>query len=133
MTISRTSVDPWPWSTAMGFHQGEVIEGAGRVLVTSGQAAMSADGRPQHLGNMAAQLTLALDNVEAVLEAAGMSLSDVVHISTYTTDVDAFFAAYPEMVARLAAAGVEPPHTLVGISRLAFAGLLVEIEVTAVA
>lgn len=133
MAVTRTPVDPWPWSVAMGFHQAEVVEGAHRVLVTSGQAAMSADGRPQHPGDMSAQLALTLDNVEAVLAGAGMGLSDVVHISTYTTDVDAFFAAYGAMVERLAAAGVQPPHTLVGVTRLASAELLVEVEVTAVA
>lgn len=36
---------------------------------------MSADGVPQHAGDMAAQIALALDNLEAVLRAAEMSLA----------------------------------------------------------
>ena len=39
---------------------------------------------------MAAQVGLALDNLETVLKEAGFSLSDVVRLNYYTTDVDAF-------------------------------------------
>lgn len=53
---------------------------------------------------MAAQLTMALDNLEAVLAAAGMAL-----------------------------AGVRPPSTLLGVARLAAPELLVELEATAMA
>jgi enamine deaminase RidA (YjgF/YER057c/UK114 family) len=133
MAVSRAAVNPWPWSVAMGYAQGEVVQGVSRVLVTSGQAAMSPDGEPQHPGDMAAQVALTLDNIQAVLDGAGMGWADVVHINTYTTDVDVFFGSYGQLVERLAAAGVQPPHTLVGVTRLAQPGLLVEIEVTAVA
>ena len=35
---------------------------------------MDADGNPQHPGDMAAQLELALDNLEAIVAAADMTL-----------------------------------------------------------
>ena len=133
MAVSRTPVNPWPWSVAMGFNQAELVEGTTRTLVCSGQTAMSPDGKPQHAGDMGAQVTLALDNVEAVLREAGMSLSDVVRLDIFTTDVDAFFTHYEGVAQRLAAAGVQPASTLLGVSRLAFPELLVELEVTAVA
>ena len=132
MAVSRTAVNPWPWSVAMGFNQAEVVTGGSRVLVCSGQAAMSADGKPQHPGDMAAQTTLALDNVEAVLQGAGMTMAHVVRLNIYTTDVDAFFESYGGLAGRFAAAGVQPPSTLVGVTRLAFPELLVELEATAV-
>ena len=50
-----------------GFNQGEVVEGANRVLFCAGQTSVDADGTPQHPGDMAAQIALALDNLEAVL------------------------------------------------------------------
>ncbi len=133
MTLSRTPVNPWQWSVAMGFNQAEVVEGATRYLVCSGQTAMSPDGTPQHAGDMAAQVMMALDNVEAVLAGADMTLSHVVRINIYTTDVDGFFACYGSMVERFARAGVRPASTLLGISRLAFPELMVELEATAVA
>jgi enamine deaminase RidA (YjgF/YER057c/UK114 family) len=130
--MNRTAVNPWQWSVAMGFNQGEVVEGAGRILFCAGQTSVDADGAVQHEGDMAAQIDLALSNVEAVLAEAGMSLANVVRLNIYTTDVDAFFAGYGIAAERLAAAGVAPPGTLLGISRLAFPGLMVELEATAV-
>jgi enamine deaminase RidA (YjgF/YER057c/UK114 family) len=62
-----------------------------------------------------------------------MSLGNVVRLNFYTTDVDAFFGAYEEPAGRLAAAGCRPASTLLGVTRLAFPPLLVEIEATAVA
>lgn len=53
-------------------------------------------------------------------------------MNTYTTDVDACIGAYEAMAGRLAEAGCRPSATLLGISRLAFPELLVEIEATAV-
>jgi enamine deaminase RidA (YjgF/YER057c/UK114 family) len=82
---------------------------------------------------MAAQLSLALDNVEAVLAGADMTLANVVRLNIYTTDVDAVLAGYESMAGRLAAVGVAPPATLLGVTRLAFPELLVELEATAVA
>ncbi|MGY1807625.1 RidA family protein [Blastococcus sp. SYSU D00669] len=83
-----------PWSLAYGFDQAEVVEGASRVLVLSGQAATAEDGSPQHLGDLAAQCSLALDDVETVLLEAGMTLGDVVRIHVFATDVDAMLGAW---------------------------------------
>ena len=132
MSIQRTAINPWPWSVDMGFNQGEVVEGHRRTLFCAGQTAMSAEGQPQHPGDMPAQVAMAVDNMEAVLRAAGMSLANVVRLNIYTTDVDEFFANYGVMAERLAAAGVAPPGTLLGVARLAFPELMVEIEATAV-
>jgi len=131
--MNRTAVNPWQWSVAMGFNQGEVVEGAGRILFCAGQTSVDGDGNVQHESDMAAQINLALDNLEAVLTEAGMSLSNVVRLNLYTTDIDAFFEHYGEAAGRMAAAGVAPPGTLLGISRLAFPGLMIELEATAVA
>ena len=90
--MERTAVNPWTWSVAFGFNQAELVEGAGKVLFCSGQTSVDADGGPQHPGDMAAQISLAVDNLEAVLADAGMSLANVVRLNYYTTDVDEFLA-----------------------------------------
>ncbi|WP_205471006.1 RidA family protein [Nocardioides sp. SYSU D00038] len=131
--MNRTAVNPVTWSLALGFNQGEVVSGHTRTLYCSGQAATDADGRPQHAGDPAAQLALALDNLEAVLAEAGMSLADLVRLNVHTTDVDALFPHYGVLAARLGAAGVAPPTTMLGVNRLALPGLVVELEGTAVA
>ena len=85
---TRTAINPHSWTTALGFDQGQLIEGHQRLLVCSGQDAVDADGTPQHPGDMAAQLELALDNLEAIVAAADMTLANVVRLNVYTTDLD---------------------------------------------
>jgi enamine deaminase RidA (YjgF/YER057c/UK114 family) len=131
--MQRTPVNPWTWSLGFAFNQAELIQGQRRLLVCSGQTATDADGRPQHPGDMAAQLTMALDNLEAVLAAAGMTLADVVRLEVFTTDVDRLLEHYRVVAERLEAAGVRPPSTLLGVARLAAPELLVELEATAMA
>ena len=131
--MQRTVVNPWSWSVEMGFNQGEIVEGAGRVLFCAGQTSVDETGAPQHPGDMGRQLSLALDNLETVLREADMGLGNVVRLNIYTTDVDAFFATYEQAASRLAAVGVAPPGTLLGVARLAFPELMVELEATAVA
>jgi enamine deaminase RidA (YjgF/YER057c/UK114 family) len=131
--MERTAVNPWPWSVEMGFNQGELVESASRILFLSGQTSVDGNGAPQHPGDMGAQVSLALDNIEAVLQAAGMTLANLVRLNIYTTDVDTFLASYGGAAARLGAAGVKPPGTLLGVARLAFPDLMVELEATAAA
>ena len=122
--MERTAVNPWTWSVEMGYNQGEVVSGHTRTLYCSGQTTMSGDGKPQHAGDMAAQFALSLDNLEAILDEAGMSLVNLVRLNVYTTDVDLLFQHYGVLAARLGAAGV---------ARLAIPDLMVELEGTAVA
>lgn len=131
--MERTAVNPVTWSLEMGFNQGEVVSGHSRTLYISGQTAMSSDGRPQHDGDVAAQLALAVDNLEAVLTGAGMSLTNLVRLNVYTTDVDALFPHYGVLAGRLGAADVTPTTTMLGVARLAIPGQMVELEGTAVA
>ncbi|MFJ9736629.1 RidA family protein [Streptomyces sp. NPDC101166] len=131
--MERTAVNPVTWSTELGFNQGEVVSGHSRTLYISGQTAMSAEGKPQHDGDMAAQLTLSIDNLEAVLSEAGMSLAHLVRLNVCTTDVDLLFQHYGLLAARLGAARVAPTTTMLGVTRLAIPTLMVELEGTAVA
>ncbi|MER6856143.1 RidA family protein [Streptomyces pilosus] len=130
--MERTAVNPVSWSVEMGFNQGEVVSGHTRTLYLSGQTAMSEDGRPEHDGDMAAQLALSADNVEAVLAGAGMSLANLVRLNVYTTDVDLLLRHYGVLAGRLGAAGVAPATTMLGVTRLAVPGQMVELEGTAV-
>jgi enamine deaminase RidA (YjgF/YER057c/UK114 family) len=117
----------------MGFNQGELVSGHTRTLYLSGQTAMSPDGRPCHDGDMAAQLALSADSLEAVLADADMSLANLVRLNVYTTDVDLLLQHYGGLAGRLAAAKAAPTTTMLGVTRLAIPTLLVELEGTAVA
>jgi enamine deaminase RidA (YjgF/YER057c/UK114 family) len=129
--MERTAVNPWKWSLNVGFNQAEIIEGQRRQLVCAGQGSVDADGNPQHPGDMRAQIGLAMDNLEAVLAGAGMTLANVVRFNVYTTDVDGLLASSDVIGERFGAAGVQPPTTLLGVTRLAIPEMMVELEATA--
>jgi enamine deaminase RidA (YjgF/YER057c/UK114 family) len=129
--MERTAVNPWSWSVKLGFDQAQLVEGSRRQLICSGQDAVDADGNPQHPGDMAAQLGLALDNLEAVLADAGMTLADVVRLSIYTTDVDTLLQHISALTERFGGTGGRFATTLLGVARLAAPDLLVALEATA--
>lgn len=130
--LVTTPVNPWQWSVDLGFNQGMLVQGASTVLYLAGQSSMSPDGQPSHAGDLAAQIELSLDNLEAVLKEGGMDLSNIVRMNIYTTDVDALFQNYGIIAERLGVAGVQPPGSLLGVARLAYPELMVELEATAV-
>ena len=130
--MERTVINPWKWQDEFGFVQAIELTGAKRTLICSGQASQAGDSVPIHAGNMAAQTTQALDNLETVLQQAGYKLADVVRVQIYTTDVDLFLAEGVEVWGRrLAESGCRPTTTLLGITRLGYPELLVEFEATA--
>ncbi len=129
--MKRTPVNPWTWSLQFGYNQAEVLEGTTRQLICAGQTAVDGDGNPQHPDDMRGQIALALDNLEAVLSAADMSLANVTRLGVHATDVDEAMKHFDVLGARFGPVENTPPMTLLGVSRLAIPGLLFEIEATA--
>jgi len=125
------AINPWKWQDAYGFSQAVEVRDASRWLVCSGQTSVDAQGNPLHAGNMAAQLNQALDNLEAVLQAAGMTLADVVRLNYYTTDVPAYLQAAGEMAHRFPEGATPPAGTLLGVAALFHPYILIELEATA--
>ena len=131
--MERTPVNPWEWSIKLGFNQAEIIEGATRQVICAGQTAVDGDGNPQYPGDMRAQISLALDNLETVLKEAGMGLGNVIKLGVYATDVDEALKNFDLIGMRFGPHQVAPPMTLLGVTSLAIPGLQFEIEATAAA
>lgn len=131
--MERRIINPWTWQDEFGYVQANEVSGVQRTLYCSGQAANDETGAAVLAGDMRGQIGLALDNLEALLAAAGFSVADIVRLTIYTTDVDGFFANYDAFIGRLAAAGCRHTGSLIGVARLAFPEMMVEIEATAVA
>lgn len=127
--MEHRKINPWKWQDQFAFSHGMETTNASRVLYCAGQASVDEEGRPVHAGDMRRQIEQAFRNLETVLRAAGYSLAHVVRLNYYATDVDAFLAA-GDVVGKCLA-GTQPPGTLLGISKLAFPGLMIEIEATA--
>lgn len=77
-------------------------------------------------GTVAEQTRLALDNVEAVLAAAGATRADVVRCTVYLADIDTFGVMDAEFAAFFGAR--RPARTTVGA---ALGGISVEIDAIA--
>jgi enamine deaminase RidA (YjgF/YER057c/UK114 family) len=97
------------------------------ILVSSGQLGMLKDGTiPEDTEQ---QIDAAFDNVEAVLRAAGMGMSDVVKMTTFITDPryrDAFRAVRAKRI------GNPPPSsTRIVVTSLSMPEMKVEIEIIA--
>ncbi len=131
--MERRIINPWTWQDQFGYVQANEVSDAQRTLFCAGQTSVDEEGRPVHPEDMRAQIIQAMDNLETVLNEAGFELSDVVRLNIYTTDVDRFFEAFDAAVGRIEEAGCRPASTLLGVTRLAFPELMVEIEATAVA
>jgi len=128
--VKRSDINPWEWSKAFGYSQAVQTSDQKQVLFCSGQTATSPDGAPPTTLDMTEQVTMAFANLCSVLESADMNIADIVRLTVYTTDVDALLAAYGSVGEALAPN--LPAMTLIGVSRLAYPELKVEIEATAV-
>jgi enamine deaminase RidA (YjgF/YER057c/UK114 family) len=128
--MDRTDVNPWEWSKAFGFSQAVEVRGFERILICSGQTGISEDGSPPSSSDMGDQVKKAFGNLNAVLLAAGLASSDVVRVNYYTTDVDELIAVLGPLAAEFFGHNL-PASTLLGVARLAFPQLKIEIEATA--
>jgi enamine deaminase RidA (YjgF/YER057c/UK114 family) len=128
--MDRTDVNPWEWSKAFGFSQAVEMRGAERILICSGQTGIGEDGSPPSSTDMGHQVTKAFENLGAVLAAAGFVTSDVVRVNYYTTDVDDLIAVLGPLASDFFGDNL-PASTLLGVARLAFPQLKIEIEATA--
>lgn len=100
---------------------------SGDLLFVSGQVGSREDGSPEP--DFAAQVQLAFDNLQSVLEAAGASFDDIVDVTTFHTDPEAQFATVLEAKTRAFPDKPYPNWTAVGVNWLA--GFDFEIKVIA--
>ncbi len=113
------------------YSHGVEVPAGHRLVVTSGQLALGADGTVPD--GAQAQARLCFANCAAILAEAGMTPSDVIRINAFVTD-RAHMAGY--MAARdawLEGALHLPASTLVIVSGFTRPEFLVEVEVTAAA
>jgi reactive intermediate/imine deaminase len=131
--MTKTAVStPHAPAPAHTFHQGVR---RGPFVQVSGQGPVDpATGEYLHPDDVAAQTTRTLENVRAIVEAAGATFDDVVMLRVYLTAREHFAAmneAYGAFVARHCPSGVLPSRTtvMVGLPR---PEMLVEIDGLAV-
>lgn len=103
---------------------------AGNTLYVSGQVAQDREGHVVGRGDIAAQAAQVFANLQAVIEAAGGTMQQIVKLTTYSTSL-AYRPAIAEARGKYWQADW-PASTFVVISSLATPDFLVEIEAIAV-
>ena len=84
-TVSFVTVPEWP--RPQGYANGAI--GAGRVLHVAGQIAMTPDGGIADEEGLPGEVAQALDNVLAVVRAAGGAPVHIASMTIYVTDAEA--------------------------------------------
>jgi enamine deaminase RidA (YjgF/YER057c/UK114 family) len=115
-----------------GFSQAVVASGR-RTLYPSGQTAWGSQKQLIGGADLERQAGQAFTNVQAVVEAAGGTLADVVSLRIYLVDYRPEKAASVGRALRRFFSGeVKPASTWVGVAALADPAFLIEVEATAV-
>jgi enamine deaminase RidA (YjgF/YER057c/UK114 family) len=100
----------------------------GHILFCSGQIGAAADGTIPD--DPRAQFEQAFENVDDVLSAAGLSVADVVDMTSYHVDLEQHLAAFAGVRERWVGSA-RPAWTSIGVAQLAAPKALVEVKVTA--
>jgi enamine deaminase RidA (YjgF/YER057c/UK114 family) len=121
--VAPSSIAP----PAANYHHGIVLTGSSRVLHTSGVVPIAPDGTvPDELADQAA---VVWTNIAAIVDAAGLAMTDIVSITTYVVaghDLSAVMAARDGGLA-----GQRVASTLVYVPALARPEWKIEVAVVA--
>jgi 2-iminobutanoate/2-iminopropanoate deaminase len=102
----------------------------GKTIYVAGMTARDEKGELVGEGDIRAQTTAVLENMKAVLEAAGATMADVVKTTVFMKDLSQ--SSHVREIRQKYFSKPYPASTLVEISRLADERFLVEIEAVAV-
>jgi 2-iminobutanoate/2-iminopropanoate deaminase len=113
-----------PWSQA--------IKASGALLLVSGQTATDLNGEIQFKGDIAKQTEVALENLKKVVEAAALTLENVVQLNWYVTSAEEFYERGASALRRRYFPKDYPTSTLAEVARLANPEAMVEVQAVAV-
>ena len=115
------------------FSEAVTVTGPGKMIFLAGVGAEDENGKGGDIlykGDFTGQCKYAFDKIKRALEKNGATLADTVKMVTYMTDVR-YQADFGKCRQDVFGTMPMPAHTLLTISQLAWPGMLVEIDVTA--
>jgi enamine deaminase RidA (YjgF/YER057c/UK114 family) len=115
------------------FSEAVTVTGPGKMIFLAGVGAEDENGKGGdilHKGDFTAQCKYAFDKIKRALEKNGATFGDIVKMVTYMTDVR-YQPDFGKCRQETFGSTPMPAHTLLTISQLAWPGMMVEIDVTA--
>ena len=115
------------------FSEVVTVTGPGKMIFLAGVGAENENGKGGdilHKGDFTAQCKYAFDKIKRALEKNGAGLSDIVKMVSYITDVR-YQPDFGKCRQEVFGTTPMPAHTLLTISQLAWPGMMVEVDVTA--
>ena len=115
-----------------GYHHITVVE-SGRLAFLAGQCPIDASGALVGGGNIDRQIDQVAANAATALAAVGAKAEHVVRSVIYVVSDDSavLAAAWQRLTLSVVGSAFTTASTLLGVSRLGFAGQLVEVDLTA--
>lgn len=129
-TTPTRAILPEGWPVPRGYANGMVAEG--RVLVTGGLVGWDAQG--VFAKGFLPQLRQTFLNIKAVVETGGGRIEDIVRMTWYVTDIEAYRGCLKELgpIYREVLGRHFPAMAVVAVTALVEPEAMVEIEATAV-
>jgi 2-iminobutanoate/2-iminopropanoate deaminase len=112
----------WP---PFGIFSHLALQGTGQIVHLKGQVALDSTGGIVGPSDMRVQLRQTLTNIRTGLASIGGEMTDILSLTHYTTDIEAFLAARD--IRQTFLAEPYPATTTVQVARLYDPGLVIEI------
>jgi 2-iminobutanoate/2-iminopropanoate deaminase len=115
------------------FSEAVTVAGPGKMIFLAGVGSEDEGATPgiiRYKDDFTGQCRYAYDKIKRLLERHGATLGDVVKMVTYVTDIR-YQADYGKCRVEAFGSHPLPAHTFLNINQLAWPGMIVEIDVTA--
>lgn len=132
MSARISRINPDHLHPTPGYHHITIVE-SGPIAYLAGQCPLDSSGMLVGGDDLDAQIDQVVRNSAAALAAAGATPDDVVRSVIYVVDTGtgALAAAWRRLTRSSIAAAFTTASTLLGVTRLGYAGQLIEVELTA--
>jgi enamine deaminase RidA (YjgF/YER057c/UK114 family) len=110
------------------------VTGPGKMIFLAGVGSEDENGKGGdilHKSDFTAQCKYAFDKIKRALDKNGATLADIAKMVTYITDAR-YQPDFGKCRSEVFGTTTMPAHTLLTISQLAWPGMMVEVDVTAV-
>lgn len=135
--MSRQAINPEnDWGAGFEMNQAEVISGFSDIIKFSGQTSLVSDSTAEmgvsvkFPNDQRKQMEFILKSIEDLLNQAGMSKKNIIHVTFYTTEMEGFLGNYDVYASWIQEANIRPTQSAIGVNQLVSPEMKLEIEVT---